>query len=108
MQFDLDWLVQNWDSNACDLWEEVQSTDFFWNRYTMRKALLLGSKLAQVLGDGASAASYSQVAQTINGTLMRHYNGQFVFEEDNRQQDAAVICAFNNGDMKDGMFAPTG
>ena len=35
----LDWVAQNYDSETCDLWEEVRSTDFFWNRYTMRKVL---------------------------------------------------------------------
>jgi glucoamylase len=29
---DLDWVVTGWNTNTCDLWEEVQSTDFFWNR----------------------------------------------------------------------------
>ena len=27
------WVVANWEQNGCDLWEEIQSTDFFWNRY---------------------------------------------------------------------------
>ena len=35
----LDWVAQNYDSETCDLWEEVRSTNFFWNRYTMRKVL---------------------------------------------------------------------
>jgi glucoamylase len=30
VKYDLDWVAQNWQSNGCDLWEEVQSTDFFW------------------------------------------------------------------------------
>ena len=35
IKHDLDWVVTGWDSNTCDLWEEVQSTDFFWNRVTV-------------------------------------------------------------------------
>lgn len=34
----LDWVAANHSSETCDLWEEVRSSDFFWNRYTMRKA----------------------------------------------------------------------
>ncbi len=32
VRFDLKWIFDNWASNGCDLWEEVRSTDFFWNR----------------------------------------------------------------------------
>ena len=32
IKHDLDWVVSGWDSNTCDLWEEIQSSDFFWNR----------------------------------------------------------------------------
>lgn len=71
----------------------------------MRKALFLGARFAVTMGDQTSAAKYSSVAQTINGTLPRHYNGNFIFEEDNRQQDAAVICALNDGDLNDGLFS---
>ena len=108
IKYDLDWLASNWDQSGCDLWEEVQSTDFFWNRYTMRKALAHGAQFAQKMGDSQSAQSYNSVLQTLNGPLARHFNGQFVFEEDNRQKDAAVMCAFNDGDMMDGVFAPNG
>lgn len=29
---DLSWVFDHWQENGCDLWEEVRSTDFFWNR----------------------------------------------------------------------------
>jgi glucoamylase len=32
IQIDLDWQAANWQANGCDLWEEIESTDFFWNR----------------------------------------------------------------------------
>lgn len=32
IRFDLEWIFSNWASNGCDLWEEVRSSDFFWNR----------------------------------------------------------------------------
>ncbi|CAJ1447295.1 unnamed protein product, partial [Effrenium voratum] len=55
----LDWVAANYSSETCDLWEEVRSTDFFWNRYTMRKALILGSRFAHSVGkDEARAMKY--------------------------------------------------
>lgn len=32
IKFDLDWIMTNWMSDGCDLWEEVRSNDFFWGR----------------------------------------------------------------------------
>lgn len=48
-------MVSNYDQNTCDLWEEIQSNDIFWNGFNHRKALLLGAQLAAQLGDTASA-----------------------------------------------------
>lgn len=108
IKHDLEWVTQNWDSSGCDLWEEVQSNDFFWNRFTMYKALTVGATFATAMGDAASAKLYADTAGKVEATLGRHYNGQFVFEEDNRQKDAAVICAFNDGYVPGGQFAPSG
>ena len=30
IKYDLDWVVDNWNTQGCDLWEEITSTDFFW------------------------------------------------------------------------------
>ena len=107
IKVDLDWLLANWQSNGCDLWEEIHSSDLFWNRFTMRRALFRASALASRLGDLVSASTYNSTALAIEATLSAHYNGQFVFEDVNRQMDGAVICAFNNGYNDDGLFAPT-
>ena len=32
VQIDLDWVAANWQTQGCDLWEEIRSDDFFWNR----------------------------------------------------------------------------
>eukprot|EP00933_Yihiella_yeosuensis_P079787 TRINITY_DN93209_c0_g1_i1.p1 TRINITY_DN93209_c0_g1~~TRINITY_DN93209_c0_g1_i1.p1 ORF type:complete len:546 (-),score=136.64 TRINITY_DN93209_c0_g1_i1:234-1871(-) len=105
---DLDWVTANFSSIGCDLWEEVRSEDFFWNRYTMRKALLQGSKFAKTVGnDDARAANYEKFAKTIESDLSKHIQPDgFVFESTNRVRDSAVIEAFNVGDMEDGLFAP--
>mmetsp|Transcript_43627 Transcript_43627/g.61314 ORF Transcript_43627/g.61314 Transcript_43627/m.61314 type:complete len:548 (+) Transcript_43627:16-1659(+) len=107
VKYDLDWVAQNWESNGCDLWEEVQSDDFFWNRYNFRYGLTVGAMVAEKMGDSDTATLYQNTANSIKETLLAHYNGQFVYESTNRPKDAAVINAFNNGYLDDGFFAPT-
>lgn len=106
VKYDLDWVAQNWQQSGCDLWEEIQSNDFFWGRYTLRAGLHAGAALADKMGDSASAARYRSVKADIEKTLEGHYDGTFVFESENRKKDAAVIEAFNVGDLADGVFAP--
>lgn len=103
---DLDWVVANHAANGCDLWEEVRSTDFFWNQYTMRKALLQGEKVASSNGDQTRATSYAAAAEVITKGLANHIDSTgYVCEATNRCRDTAVIEAFNVGDMGD-MFNP--
>lgn len=82
--------------------------DFFWNLYTMRKALLQGSNFAKSFANDMSrVATYAGVAAKITDKLQAHVDSQgFVFEAKNRQLDAAVIEAFNVGDLGDGLFSP--
>ena len=32
IKFDMEWVLANWDQNGCDLWEEVRSDNFYFNR----------------------------------------------------------------------------
>eukprot|EP00052_Salpingoeca_macrocollata_P003348 m.35368 g.35368 ORF g.35368 m.35368 type:complete len:459 (+) comp13237_c0_seq2:1233-2609(+) len=107
IKFNLDYVAGAYKENTCDLWEEVQSTDFFWNRMNHRRALLLGAQFAQSMGDSQAAATYTNAAQDITSNLPSHWTGQFIMESQNRQKDAAVICALNNGYAGDGVFGPT-
>ena len=108
IKYDLDYVVEGWDSNTCDLWEEVQSTDFFWNRVTMKKAMLMGAAFAAKMGDSASAETYNATAVKLDAELYdSHWTGEFVQEESGRQKDGAVIVGFNDGYVNDGLFAPT-
>lgn len=104
----LDWVVANYTSQGCDLWEEVQSNNFFWNRYTMRKALIQGSAFAKSIGkDDGRATVYASTAETITKALSEHVDASgYVFESTNRKVDTAVIEAFNVGDLDDGIFSP--
>merc|ERR1711957_1072935 len=84
------------------------STDFFWNRYTMRKALLLGEVFARRMGDDQTADWYKVTAAQVTEALRSHWNGQFVYESQNRQKDSAVILAFNEGSLNDDFFPCSG
>jgi glucoamylase len=46
IKYDLDYVVSGYNSNTCDLWEEIRDPDLFWNRITMKKAMLVGAEFA--------------------------------------------------------------
>lgn len=109
IKFDLDYVVDNYASNTCDLWEEIRDADLFWNRFTMKKAMIVGAAFATKMGDSSSASRYTKAMQAINSTIYsKHFNGAFVQECGSRTRDSAVIVGFNDGfDELDSMFAPT-
>jgi glucoamylase len=39
VSFDMEWVVENWESEGCDLWEEVRSDDFYFNRFDISTVL---------------------------------------------------------------------
>ena len=108
IQVDLDWQAANWEAEGCDLWEEIRSDDFFWNRYTQRAALTIGAAFAKKQGDSARASTYAAAAKAVEATVSSHYTNGFIFETQSRQKDASVICALNDGDLADGFFAASG
>lgn len=55
--FDLDHVAGNAQSETCDLWEEIRSDDMFWNKFTMRRALLVGARFARLMGDETRSAT---------------------------------------------------
>jgi len=74
--FDLDYIAQSANYNAvtCDLWEEIQSTDLFWNKYTTRKALLLGAQFATHMGDTNRSTTYTNAVKDLENILNAHWN----------------------------------
>ena len=108
IKYDLDYVVTGYTSNTCDLWEEIRDADLFWNRVTMKKAMIMGAAFATQMGDSTAAASYTATAAAINATLYsNHYKSGFVQECDSRTRDSAVILGFNHGyEESDGMFNP--
>lgn len=108
VRLELDWVAANYESDGCDLWEEVRSGDFFWNRFTMRMALLQGQNFTRDAGhDIERADKYGGVAAAIGDKLKDHVDQDgYVFESTNRRMDTAVIEAFNVAYMNDEVFAP--
>lgn len=86
IKYDLDWVANNFlGANTCDLWEEVRNTEFFWNYYNARKALLKGSAFATKMGDSTRASKYKSVAQQIEaGINSTFWTGSFIMEASNR------------------------
>jgi glucoamylase len=109
IKYDLDYVVDNYMTNTCDLWEEIRDPDFFWNRITMKKAMIVGEAFATQMGDSASASKYRSTMLAINSTIhSSHFNGAFLQECNSRTRDSAVIVGLNDGfDTSDMMYAPT-
>lgn len=108
IKYDLDYVVDSFGTATCDLWEEYTSDDLFWNKYTMRKAMLMGEKFATEMGDSTSANAYKATAEQIESTLYNnHWTGDAVIEHTGRTYDGAVIVGFNSGFNGDDLFYPT-
>ncbi len=93
---DLDWVLSNWQSDGCDLWEEVRSNDFFWGRSAYVYSLNLCESLFNKVGDSSYASRCSSTKSSIQATLAGHWTGSFVTESSNRQKDGSVVHAFSS------------
>mmetsp|Transcript_6645 Transcript_6645/g.11323 ORF Transcript_6645/g.11323 Transcript_6645/m.11323 type:complete len:554 (-) Transcript_6645:126-1787(-) len=116
----MEYVVHNWAAYTCDLWEEVSSNDIFWNRLTMKKALLMASRFARQLGNTTQAEIYDTEVRNMDlKGWTSHWNesarGGSLFVKEigektlrgRRECDAAVILAFNHGwDAPSGQWAP--
>lgn len=82
---DLDYIISGFSSSTCDLWEEIRSSNLFWNRLTMKKAMGMGADFASLMGDTNSANTYLSTEQKINSTLYNdHWTGSYVIEDTSR------------------------
>ena len=50
-----EWVLTGWPETGCDLWEEVRSDDFFWNRmafiYCLGVAADFSDRIGESMGD---------------------------------------------------------
>jgi glucoamylase len=96
IKYDLEWVLTNWQSDGCDLWEEVRSNDFFWNRAGYVYTLKWCETIFNQFGDSSFASRCSSVRSSVTATLDAHWTGTFVRESTNREKDSAVIHAFSS------------
>ena len=61
VKFDMEWVTENWGSNGCDLWEEVQSNNFFWNRMAYIYSLNAAADFAERIGESGSEFRYALI-----------------------------------------------
>ena len=108
IKYNLDYIINGYDDNTCDLWEEITNNDFFWNRVTMAKALSLGAKLAAKLGHQDDEINWKTISNTIKTNIyFTHWNGYYFYESNNRPVDGAVIVGINDGyDSEDNFLNP--
>ncbi|CAG0921493.1 unnamed protein product [Notodromas monacha] len=92
VKFDLEWVQANWQSEGCDLWEEVRSTDFYFNRMAYVYSLNVAADFADTLG-APEASTYRALAETIKTTAAAHWRSAegYIYESENRPYDGAVI-----------------
>jgi glucoamylase len=89
VSFDMAWVLENWMSEGCDLWEEVRSNDFFFNRMAYIYSLNEAAKFADAIGE--SGATYRATADKIKTATQSHFADGFLYESTNRPYDGAVI-----------------
>jgi hypothetical protein len=78
MKNDLDWVMENWESDGCDLWEEIHSSDFFWNKMSQVYSLWGAADFADLIGE--SGDQYRSKADEIEKTIDGHWNGNYPWE----------------------------
>ncbi len=73
LKMDLEYVTKHWHDINVDLWEEVYGHHFY-TLMTQRKALLVGSQVAQAFGDPNAAQYYLQQSQRIGQDLNRFWD----------------------------------
>jgi len=92
IKFDLEWVTENWESTGCDLWEEVRSDDFFFNRMAFMYCLNVAADFSDLIGESMGAL-YRSVAEDVKAVITKHWNGNYLYESENRPDDGATIHA---------------
>lgn len=112
---DLLFVASNWSSPSFDLWEEEESTHFY-TRLVQRRALVMGTKFATMLGDSATSNTLSSAAIQLTATLDQFWssNRKLILYEygpvlhgKNSFIDIAVILGVIHGYAGDGIYSYT-
>lgn len=110
---DLEYVSHHWRESNFDLWEEISGKHFY-TLMVQRKAMILGAKFAQVLGDYAASDWYSAQAREMEQEIHRFWNGQQIVATLDRTGgidykssglDTAVILGVLHGSTGDGFYS---
>lgn len=110
IKVDLEYTSHHYNEHDFDLWEEIKGENFY-SKMAQRKALLMGYKLANMMGDFGAATWYFTQAQVIN-TKLRSFWSQdrnYILSTINRtgglekpsRLDASTILAVLHSGVKD-------
>lgn len=111
---DLEYVSHHWTQPSFDLWEEVRG-DHFYTRMVQRRAMIEGSRLAELMGDHGASAWYSRQARLLETELMKFWDparGYFMatlnqvegLDYKTSQLDTAVILGLLHGSLNDGFL----
>eukprot|EP01013_Petalomonas_cantuscygni_P031379 TRINITY_DN57584_c0_g1_i1.p1 TRINITY_DN57584_c0_g1~~TRINITY_DN57584_c0_g1_i1.p1 ORF type:complete len:512 (+),score=89.60 TRINITY_DN57584_c0_g1_i1:36-1538(+) len=107
VQTDMDFVLTVWNTETCDLWEEVRSNSFFWNLVSFRRGAIIGAQLATAVGQQDKASQWQAFATKMERAITQsHWNGQYIVESDNRPLDSSVLCGLNHNHDLPGGFLP--
>lgn len=90
---DLDFLLHHWAESTCDLWEEIQSPDLFWNLMAYRHTLDKASQFASDNGEKDLAGQCDNVRAEIEKKIDAHWTGSYIFNDQKRLVDGSVLHA---------------
>jgi len=89
VSYDMEWVEGGWEQTGCDLWEEVRSDDFYFNRMAYVYSLNVAADFGEMIGKDGSA--YRALADEIKAATKPHFKDGFIYESTNRPYDGAVI-----------------
>jgi len=73
IQTDLDYVVDSWNSNSYDVWEESWGKHYF-TAMVQRRALIDGAAFAKSMGDKGKAALYQEHADRMTNHVRKFWN----------------------------------
>jgi glucoamylase len=116
IKVDLEYTSHHFLEDDFDLWEEIKGTHFY-TKMAQRKALLMGSKLARLMGDESASEWYFLKAQKLNEMLRTFWSKDqnYILATINRtggllkpsRLDASTILAVLHASVKDFSFNHT-
>jgi glucoamylase len=78
---DLNFLLEHWTDSTCDLWEEIQSDNLFWNLMGYRHTLSRASQFARLNGETALADRCEETGRRIEQKIDSHWTGSYIFND---------------------------